>query len=464
MKGSSVADSPAAVLGQVAFLESAGRGDQAIALLKRALVDHPESAELHSRLGSMLTAYDRTSEAVFHLERGLELDPSGFDAYDKLGTYLQRLGRFEEARQAFLRAIDKHPDAPSGYFGFLLSKRVEIEDLPLLSRLAAALEGGSWPPLEQEMSQYGLGKAFDDLGDYERAMAHFDGANALANQRRIAKGIRFDREAYRTATDFFIRTFNREFMRRNAGQGVDSALPVLIVGMMRSGTTLLEQMLSAHPRVAAGGELPFWQSPAARHVGTSAADGFLPAELARELAENYRRLLRSIGPQALRVTDKNPFNYFSIGLIHLLFPNVRFVHCRRNSLDCCLSIYTTPVGESGLEFLHVKENIVFGYQEYERLMDHWRSVIPSDLLIEVEYEKLVGRPRVEMERVLSAIGIPWDDACLHPEANERVVQTPSRWQVRQPIYASSVDRWRNYRSHLGAFASLAGPASRGYLD
>jgi hypothetical protein len=304
------------------------------------------------------------------------------------------------------------------------------------------------------MSHYGLGKAHEDLGNYEAAMGHYDEANRLAHQRRVGQGKHFDPRSYRQATDFFIRHYDSSFMERHRGIGLETELPLLIVGMMRSGTTLLEQIISSHSKVAAGGELTFWQEPAARHFAQSAAGGSLDRDQAEYLALEYRRRLRAIGPRMLRVTDKNPFNYFSLGPIHLLFPNARIVHCRRDPLDNCLSIYTTPVGESGLEFLHVKEDIMFAYGEYRRLVDHWRSVIPEDRLIEVDYEGVVERPETVIPQLFASIGSEWEEACLHPEQNERVVQTPSRWQVRQPITTNAVERWRRFEPWLGAFTQL----------
>jgi hypothetical protein len=223
---------------------------------------------------------------------------------------------------------------------------------------------------------------------------------------------------------------------------------VLIIGMPRSGTTLVEQIVSSHPEVGAGGELNFWnERGAARHqAGTEAP--FLG-----EVAAEYLGVLRAIAPKAARVTDKMPFNFIWAGLIHLAFPRATIIHCRRAAIDTALSIHQTHF-HPGLAFPTGGAELVAYFRSYRRLTDHWRRVLPADRLIEVDYEDLTRAPEPVIRRIIAGCGLAWDDACLCPELNPRAVKTPSKWQARQPIYRKSVERRRRYEPWLGPLRAL----------
>jgi hypothetical protein len=236
-----------------------------------------------------------------------------------------------------------------------------------------------------------------------------------------------------------------------ATTGIDDATPILIVGLPRSGTTLVEQILSAHPRVRAGGELPFWnEHGCAWERATSEQQR---EELLAHAAANYRRHLRQLAGGAAHVTDKMPLNFQWLGLIHVALPRATLIHCRRNLLDTALSIHQThfnphmsfPTGGSAL----------VGYiRAYERLCAHWRRVLPPARFIEIDYEALVTQPEPAIRRIVAACGLEWDEACLAPHRNTRVVKTASKWQARQPIYRDAVDRWRKYEPWLGPLSAL----------
>jgi len=230
-----------------------------------------------------------------------------------------------------------------------------------------------------------------------------------------------------------------------------SETPVLIVGMMRSGTTLVEQILSSHPEIGAGGELTFWGDAAAKldHLAADRTDD----SSWQKLSSEYLALLGRFAPDAIRVTDKMPHNFLWLGLIHTVFPAARIVHCRRNPIDTCLSIYFTHFGVAK-DFAYDRKNIVSFYEQYDRLMAHWREVLPKDRLIEVNYEELVADRESVARKLISFCGVDWNDACLRHEKNERAVTTASMWQARQPIYTSSVERWRRYEPWLGEFNRL----------
>ena len=232
---------------------------------------------------------------------------------------------------------------------------------------------------------------------------------------------------------------------------MDDETPLLIVGMPRSGTTLVEQIVSSHPAIAAGGELPFWPR---RPSGPGIAEATsLTPQSAHDLSREYLALLRRIGPHASRVTDKAPFNFHRLGLIHLLLPKARIIHCRRHPVDTCLSMYFLHFSER-IEFVSDKGDLAFAYRQYARLMEHWRAVLPPDRLIDVDYENLIADREAVTRRLIAFTGLDWHDACLEPERNERTVTTTSLWQARQPVYTTSVARWRRYEPWLGELRQL----------
>lgn len=251
--------------------------------------------------------------------------------------------------------------------------------------------------------------------------------------------------------DRLIRRFTPKFFAHNNDMAHEWDVPVLIVGMPRSGTTLAEQILSRHPDVAAGGELTFWPD----HAPDFGVDreGRIDQVWTRQTQAAYQAMLSQISPTARRITDKLPQNFHNVGLLHVAFPRARVIHCCRNPMDTCLSIYFNNFA-NGMDFSFDRDWIVDYYQQYSRLAEHWRNVLPSSCLLEIEYEELVAAPEPVIRRIINFCGLEWDDACLRPEQNQRVIKTASLWQARQPIYGTSVLRWQRYKPWLGAFDRL----------
>jgi hypothetical protein len=221
--------------------------------------------------------------------------------------------------------------------------------------------------------------------------------------------------------------------------------------MPRSGTTLVEQVVSSHKDIAGAGELRFWTQRGAAFERLAETTAIL--RMQRQVADDYLSLLHRIAPEAARVTDKMPFNFIWAGLIHLAFPHATIIHCRRNPIDTCLSVFSTYFAPRA-DFSTDRDDLVFYYQQYLRLMAHWRAILPADRFIEVDYELLVGDPEPVSRRLIAACGLDWDPACLAPERNDRLVKTASKWQARQPIYSSAVERWRHYEPWIGSFRNL----------
>ena len=306
------------------------------------------------------------------------------------------------------------------------------------------------PPRKEVLLRYAIGKYFDDVKDFEQAFSHYRRANELTKLYRASH----DRPQLTRAIDLIIQAFDREWLSRSINRTrIDAARPVFIVGMLRSGTTLAEQILASHRDVFGAGELMFWTGASATYR-SSAPEQAARASLLSALAHDYLRLLAALSPEALRVVDKMPGNFLHLGLIHAALPDARVIHMRRNPLDTCLSIYFQHF-EAFHSYATDLEDLAHYAAEYLRLMRHWRSVLPAATMLEVPYEALVGDPESWSRKMVEFIGLPWDPRCIDFHRTERTVITASKWQVRQKISSSSVERWRNYAQFVGPLLRLA---------
>lgn len=429
-----------------ALAHTLGRMDDAIARFRRA--DEAGPTARFGRLGAaraLLTKnLDEDAERV--LQEAAAVDPDNAIAHDLLGHLLADWGRFDEARACFARAVETAPLLAGSYYDLVRCRRVTKADQGLMERMETALATPGLAAVQRQRLHLAMGKVADDLGDYATAMRHFDAADALR-----PGSVSFDTAAFDHVIDRIIDRCSPQAMAQAPGQGNDAAVPILIVGMPRSGTTLVEQIVASHPDVFAGGELPFWSERGATwHLEDAAAReaNFLP-----QAASRYLQFLRTIGPNSSRVTDKMPFNVLWAGAIHLALPNAVIIHCRRAPVDTALSIHQTMF-HPDLAFPTGGSKLVAYFRSYERLTRHWRRVLPADRYLEVDYESLTRDPEPAIRRIVEACGLPWSDACLQPHLKPGVVRTPSKWQARQPINRDSVERWRRYEPWLGALRGL----------
>ncbi|HLG88963.1 MAG TPA: sulfotransferase [Alphaproteobacteria bacterium] len=427
------------------LLQSRGDSDGAVECFRCASELAPDTPRGLVERAKILLIEEKVGEAEGCLRRSLAVDAANAEAHALLGDLLSESGRFEDAARSLREAIRLDPERVSAYHNLVLAKKATDDDRRLIETMAGLVNEPGRTDFERSLLHFALGKAFDDLGEHQNAIRHFDEGNRI-EYRNFA----FDRTAWRKSIDQLISTFTADFFARKAPLGSQSEIPILILGMPRSGTTLVEQIVSNHPKVGAGGELRFWNDRATALGGAIASR--LDTEIP-ELAEEYLALLRRIDPDAARITDKMPFNFIWLGLIHLAFPKAKIIHCRRNPLDTCLSIYFLRFA-TRQAFAYDRGDLAFYYREYQRLMAHWRQVLPGDRLLEIDYEMLIADREAVTRRMIGFCGLEWNDACLRHEDNRRVVKTASLWQVRQPIYQSSVERWRQYEPWLGELREL----------
>jgi len=424
----------------------------AIECLRKAHEIDPNPGRSRMLLAQFLFEEGRYGEAEACAREEIAQNPESSLAHGFLGVLMQYFGRFDEAVASFEASLALQPRQVGPMFALSYSRRFTEADRPMMERMRSMLESDPLIAADQACLQYALGKAHDDLGEYEAAMRHYIQANDIERDRKKADGRLFDRPSHTARFDAFIRAFTAERAGSDSDSETDSDLPVLIVGMMRSGTTLTEQILSSHRDVGAGGELSYWPKRAGEALWQAVEQKLDPSQ-ARAVGKGYLELLEGLAPGKRRVTDKLPSNFAYLGFIHRLLPKARFIHCRRSPVDTCLSNYVTP-SRNTPEFIHDRSDLVFVYREYLRLMEHWRTILPADRFLEIDYEELIrDRERVTRE-MIKFCGLEWDESCLHPELNERVVSTPTLWQARQPVYSTSVERWRRYEPWLGPLKEL----------
>ena len=413
----------------------------------------PRSVQGNLLLARALIGDGKVAEGAEFARRAMDLAPESAVPVAYYGWSLQSLGQIEEADVQFRRSIELGPWQGFAYHSLVHNRRVTGEDRPIVDKMSELAQDAGLPPKERIQLEYGLGKALEDLGEYEAAMLHYDAANRIDHAQKIGVAPFVPEELEATA-DFLIDTFDLAFLDRHSFQDSTTELPIFVVGMMRSGTTLAEQILSSHPEIGGAGEQLFWPDQAGSGERLfNETRTTLDVDRLRLLADAYTNLLRELAPDKPRVVDKMNTNYLLLGLLHIAYPKARIIHMRRHPVDTCLSIWATPVA-NGIDLCARKENVVCAYQQYLRVMAHWRRVLPADRFLDVQYEELVAdRDRVTRQ-MIDFCGLPWDEACMRPEENTRSVMTPSVWQVRQPVYKTSVARWKKCEPWLGSFAKL----------
>jgi tetratricopeptide (TPR) repeat protein len=441
---------------------SIGRLDDAVAGYRRALLIKPDFIEAYTELGTALRLQLRSTESETSCRKALEINPASAATLAVLAELRADAGRFAEAEEFFKRVTSIDPESPEAWAGLARMRRMTPADGDWLAT-AQRLAGQGLPPQRELLLRYAIGKYFDDLKDFDQAFLNYRRANELASRC----GPVHDRNLLKLSIDRIIGLYDDKWVSQARSAANPSTRPVFIVGMLRSGTSLAEQILASHPAVFGAGELTFWGAAAA--AATAAATATVGASAAPEiqmsdatlaaLGNDYLDLLQHLSPDALRVVDKMPTNFLFLGLIHAALPHARIIHMRRNPIDTCLSIYFQHF-EAANAYANDLEDLAHYTIEYRRLMQHWRTVLPADVLLEVPYDGLVSDLAAWSRKMLEFIALPWDSRCLDFHRTARTVVTASKWQVRQELFASSVERWRQYEKFLGPLERLIEPDSR----
>ena len=434
-----------ALLGRGSTLRALNHHDEAVRCYERALQLTPENVQALSGIAAALQGGNRHEEALVHLRQALTLKPQSGETQLLFGAILEELGRTVEAQHAYATAIELEPENVRFRVARTSSKQVEDGDPDLAAMETCARKIDERPPDEQLLLHFGLGKALSDVGRNEESFSHILAGNALKRHQLL-----YDEAVMLAMLDRIRTVFTSEFMNFSRGAGHLSPLPIFIIGMPRSGSTLVEQILASHRKVFGGGERHDFADVAMRIAGNAARSTF--PDMARSLtadqlyrigAEYVERLNMAAEEPAgfQRVSDKMLANYCFAGLIHLVLPNARIVHTCRDPIDTCLSCFS-QLFAAEQPFAYDLGELGRYYRGYNTLMSHWNSVIPKSALLDVHYEELVHDFEAQARRIVAHCGLEWDPACLTYYKTERLVRTASVTQVRRPIYRSSVRRWR----------------------
>lgn len=424
--------------------------DQALECFNHAHQLDPKKPDHLDDLGKTYLSMANIEMAIDNFEAALKLEPNRIASLIGLEQAYQESGKLDDAIKIChqITAIDK--DQPTGLVLESKIKKSSPND-GLAEQLEKFLDQ---PDLQNDSKvdiNFSLGKIYDDHNNFELAFKHYSNANSLRNQK-----LNYSAEENEIRFSKLIEVFDADFFKQHENLGVDSNRPIFIIGMPRSATTLTEQIISSHPDVLAAGEVHFWGDAvkAMPYTTNSKLDypycvqDLLPAH-AKQLAEKYESILAKItGAKSMpkHFTDKMPQNFLIAGLIALVYPNAKIIHTKRDPIDTCLSIFFQSFNDSHGYAFDLK-NIGTYYKQYEKLMKHWHKVLPGRIF-DINYADTITDPEYWTRKLISHLNLDWNDACLAPHKLERSVKTASHWQVRQPIYKTSVQRWKNYEAYI----------------
>jgi Flp pilus assembly protein TadD len=442
---------------------------EALQRYREAQALDPDSAGIHHNLGWILEQMHRLEEAVLSYRRAVQLGAWADGSYNNMANCLQALGRFDEAHEAYRRAIEIAPESTLYYRNFVQSKRMTLDDPCFVSMQALLQRVDSLTPDNQAQLHFALGHALADLGQNDQSFEHQLKANAMHR-----RNVHYDEAMTLGLFTDLPRLLSADVLKAKRNMGDPSGSPVFIVGMPRSGSTLIEQILASHPQVFGAGERTDFSRALVNALARSEDDRdklnfdalhhASAAQLA-SLGADYLGRIQAEVPQAeryRRITDKYPFNFINLGLIHLALPNARFIHSRRAPVETCLSIYARIFHD--VPFGYDLGELGRYYRAYDALMAHWRDALPEGVMIEVQYEDLVDDLEGTARRMLAHCGLDWDERCLAFHQTQRQVNTASATQVRQPIFRTSLARWRPAAELLQPLYDGLGPELPGGAD
>jgi tetratricopeptide (TPR) repeat protein len=441
-------------------LQALGRHQEAIGQYQQALKLDGNSAEVRNNLATALQGLGQFEAAIAGYQAALAVKPDHAEAHNNIGVVLQALGRLEEASQAYERATKLAPANTEFQLNFANSRRFAAADARLTALHALENARTSLSTEQQIPLYFALGKAYTDLGEHSRSFGYLLKGNALKRAE-----LSYDEAATLKRFERIQMTFTRELLREKSGAGDPSRVPVFVLGMPRSGTTLVEQILASHSKVFGAGELDAFGRAVASMASANGTPfpelaSTISAEALRSLGGGYVERLSRAPAAAERVVDKMPSNFSFAGLIHLALPHARIIHTRRDPLDTCLSCFSILFTSEHAHAYDLGELGRF-YRAYAELMAHWRNVLPAGVMLEVQYEDVVDDLEGQARNIIAHCGLDWEDSCLAFHETQRPVETASARQVRQPIYRSSVGRWRSYAGLLQPLRQALGLPDEG---
>jgi tetratricopeptide (TPR) repeat protein len=430
-------------------LASVLQGDpqEAEEYLRRALRVNPKHAGARTILGRTLAFTGRQHEAKAAFRKALKIAPNQSDALLGLAQIERTEGRFDEAESLTKRVLKTNPKNPIAWAALNSTRKMTTADSDWIKGAEEIAASGVLLWEEAEL-RFAMGKYYDDVEDFSRAFQNYRRANELL--KSVSQ--KYDTQSHSRFADNMIRTYSQQTLAKVGGGGSDSMKPILVVGMPRSGTSLVEQIIASHPAAKGAGEPDFWINTVRARI-SEVSQGILDDDARKKLAEEYLRVLERLCPGAERIVDKTLINSDYLGFIHSVLPNARIIRVQRDPIDTCLSCYFQHFS-TAMRFSMDLDDLADYYRVNQRLMNHWCSALPAGSILEVPYEELVVDQEAWTRKILDFLGLEWDERCLSFHKTERSVNTASAWQVRQKIYTQSVGRWRKYEKFIGPLKEL----------
>jgi tetratricopeptide (TPR) repeat protein len=415
---------------------------------KNALKINPDYCNAYRNLGILNELQGANEKAKFYYEKVLELNSSDAYCYNQLGNFLKEKGNFEKAISHYKTALELDDTYVDAYCGLAALKRYSEKDEDFFRQLNFSVARDIFKPNEKIRLHFALGKVNDDCGLYDEAFKHYKIGNTLRREL-----IDYNYDAHESNISRLIEFFDHFPFEKFMKYGSNSHKPVFIIGMPRSGTSLLEQIITSHTDVFGAGELDFFTLRASNltqqlNSSSSYPDCLadLKADTIAKISDEYMSVINRISKNTLHVTDKTVSYFLHIGLMKIVFPKASFIHCKRHPIDTSLSIYFQNFA-GNIPYAYDLEEIARYYSLYERIMSKWKELF-ADSILEINYEDIVNKQKETTQKLLSTIGLNWDEHCLSFHKTKRIVQTASEWQVRQPIYKRSMERWLKYEKYL----------------
>ena len=449
-------------LGRV--LKELDRPEQAIEVYREILAQQPDNAKAHFRLAGVLGPAALTEESAAAYRRCLDLVPNHAGAWLGLGHMLKTLGQQDEGIAAYRRCLEIEPNSGEAYYSLANLKTYRFDD-GQIQEMKSRVDKAEVTDISEVNFLFALGKAYEDRGEFEQAWHYYEQGNT--KQRML---VSYDPVQTETANDDLVAFFNAEFFERNAGMGNPDSSPIFVLGMPRSGSTLVEQIIASHSQVEGTSELPYI-GRLSKSLNRNRADGMRYPNVLSELEpRHFHRLGEEYLQMAAlhrvedtpRFIDKMPNNFPSVGFIHSILPNAKIIDARRHPMDACLG-NLKQLYAKGQTFSYDQSDIGEYYLQYQRMMEHWDTVLPGKVL-RVQYEETVADLASQVARILEFLDLPWEDNCLNFHDTERAVRTASSEQVRKPIYTSGVGFWRNYAPHLEELQEILEPVLPAYEE
>ena len=432
------------------FIESENR-------IRKAICMNPQQVEYHQLLAEIHHEQGNNVAALIHLDHALSIDSTSASLYLSKGQVLMEMGEIDRAEQQFLRitensAVDTRLLA---HYCLVQLRKIEANNPNFKTLLTITDRIQEVSSHQQHYAYFALGKCYDDMGEWKKAFSYFtQGCHLKRNQ------INYDMTEQIQLTNNIINTVTKDTIAYLRMFANPSDLPIFIVGMPRSGTTLIEQIIASLPNIHGAGELTYLNDLIQHPVNINKAKLYYPDNLAHllpeiyySITEKYLAYLRLISADAIHIIDKMPQNFTLIGLIHALFPNAKIIHVKRNPIDTCLSCYTKLFAK-GQHYSYDLTELGQYYRCYEMIMDHWRRILPASAWLDVNYEDVIQHTETEAKRLIAYCNLTWDPKCLAFYESKRTVRTASFMQVRQPVYTSSLSRWRRFEKELAPLIEI----------